>query len=284
MALRRNFWAGKLPPKPSSARPRGESAATWPRLRGPRGGIATEPPSLFPDAICRFPDLKSFSLPFWFISGPHDLHSFSSLDPTLPAHCSSLILPLLSVLLPLTRTLNPRTRHPAPSPTRPAPPPPRPTASSQPPHSHLVLDLGFRRIELTQSQPDTSIDETDLYLFVVERDDKGQTYGLGWTPSGRGAHMLLRGAGGGDEARSSRPISSPNEPVELLQRDFQTMQTHILRVMQDHTLTQDQLRDVQGQLRRMEQALMDRLGISFAPAPPRDVPVDHSRGRRHLDD
>ncbi|KAK9089238.1 hypothetical protein Scep_028320 [Stephania cephalantha] len=55
-----------------------------------------------------------------------------------------------------------------------------------------------------------------------------------------------------------------------LRRDFQEMQTQILRIMQDHTLTQDQLREVQDQLHRMEQALMDRLGISFAPAPPRD--------------
>ncbi|KAK9161262.1 hypothetical protein Syun_007603 [Stephania yunnanensis] len=37
--------------------------------------------------------------------------------------------------------------------------------------------------------------------------------------------------------------------------------------MQDHTLTQDQLREFQGELNRTMQALMDRLGISFAPAP-----------------
>ncbi|KAK9151459.1 hypothetical protein Syun_009768 [Stephania yunnanensis] len=85
-------------------------------------------------------------------------------------------------------------------------------------------------------------------------------------------------------AGCSRPISTPNEPVELLQRDFQAMQTHILQVMQDHTLTQDHLRKVQGQLNRMEQALMDRLGISFAPAPPRDVPFDDSETDDDLDD
>ncbi|KAK9157336.1 hypothetical protein Scep_003910 [Stephania cephalantha] len=109
--------------------------------------------------------------------------------------------------------------------------------------------------------------------------------GLGWTLSeSQRRHATPRGAGGGDGARSSQPISSPNEPVELLRRDFQTMQTHILRVMQDHTLTQDQLREVQGQLRHMEQALMDRLGISFAPAPPRDVPTDDSETDDDLDD
>ncbi|KAK9105517.1 hypothetical protein Scep_022361 [Stephania cephalantha] len=131
---------------------------------------------------------------------------------------------------------------------------------------HFEVRDFSRRIELTQWQPVTPIDETDLYLSVVERDDKGRTYGLGWTPLGsRRRYATVGGAGGGDGAGSSRPISSPNEPVELLRRDFQTMQTHIFRVMHDHTLTQYQLREVQGQLRRMEQALMDRLGISFAP-------------------
>ncbi|KAK9166565.1 hypothetical protein Scep_001756 [Stephania cephalantha] len=149
----------------------------------------------------------------------------------------------------------------------------------------IVTAIQRRRIELTQSQPDTPINETDLYLSVVERDDKGRTYGLGWTPSGsRRKYATARGAGGGDGAGSSRPISSPNEPVELLRRDFQTMQTHILRVIQDRTLTQDQLREVQGQLRRMEQALMDRLEISFALVPPRDVPADDSKIDDDLDD
>ncbi|KAK9101328.1 hypothetical protein Scep_024758 [Stephania cephalantha] len=97
------------------------------------------------------------------------------------------------------------------------------------------------------------IDKTDLYLSVVECDDNGRTYGLGWTPSRSWRrHATAGGAGGGDGAGSSRLISSPNEPVELLRRDFQTMQTHILRVIQDYTLTQDQLREVQGRLRRME--------------------------------
>ncbi|KAK9166472.1 hypothetical protein Scep_001663 [Stephania cephalantha] len=119
--------------------------------------------------------------------------------------------------------------------------------------------------------------------MIVERDDKVRTYGLGWTPSGsRRRHATAGGARGGDG--SSRPISSPNEPVELWRRDFQAMQTHILRVMQDHTLTQDQLREVQGQLIRMEVALMDRLEISFAPAPPRDVPADDSETDDDLDD
>ncbi|KAK9100863.1 hypothetical protein Scep_024293 [Stephania cephalantha] len=153
----------------------------------------------------------------------------------------------------------------------------------------IVTAIRRRRIELTQSQSDTPIDETELYLFVIERGDKGRTYGLGWTSSGsRRRHATAGGAGGGagggNGAGSSRPISSPYEPVELLWRDFQAMQTHILQVMQDHTLTQDQLREVQGQLNRMEQALMDRLKISFMPAPPRDVPADESETDDDLDD
>ncbi|KAK9094363.1 hypothetical protein Scep_025832 [Stephania cephalantha] len=134
----------------------------------------------------------------------------------------------------------------------------------------IVTAIRNRRIELTQSQLDTLIDETELYLSVVERDNKGQTYGLGWTPSGsRRRHAE---AGAGDGARSSRPISAPNEPIKLLRMDFKEMQTNLLRVIQDNTLTRDELREVLAQLRRMEHALMDRLYISFTP--PRDVPDD----------
>ncbi|KAK9112377.1 hypothetical protein Scep_019896 [Stephania cephalantha] len=93
----------------------------------------------------------------------------------------------------------------------------------------------------------------DGVTFIDSRVDKIVTAIQRWTPSGsQRKHATAGGAGGGDGAESSWPISSSNEPVELLWRDFQTMQTHILRVMQDHTLTQDQLREVQGQLRRME--------------------------------
>ncbi|KAK9135231.1 hypothetical protein Syun_014561 [Stephania yunnanensis] len=98
-------------------------------------------------------------------------------------------------------------------------------------------------------------------------------------------HILVGGgARGGDGDGSSRPISTPNEPIKLLRRDFQTMQTNILRVMQYHTLTQDHLRVVQGQLNRMEQPLMDIFGISFAPSLPRDVPPNDSETDDNLDD
>ncbi|KAK9139833.1 hypothetical protein Scep_009514 [Stephania cephalantha] len=48
--------------------------------------------------------------------------------------------------------------------------------------------------------------------------------------------------------------------------------------------SKEQSREVQGQLRRMKQALMYRLEISFAPAPPRDVLVDDSKTNDDLDD
>ncbi|KAK9112000.1 hypothetical protein Scep_019519 [Stephania cephalantha] len=72
------------------------------------------------------------------------------------------------------------------------------------------------------------IDETELYLSVVKRDDKGRTYGLGWTPSGsRRRHGGTRaGAGVG----SFQPISAHDEPIELLRRDITEMQKNLLRV------------------------------------------------------
>ncbi|KAK9125837.1 hypothetical protein Scep_014683 [Stephania cephalantha] len=128
-------------------------------------------------------------------------------------------------------------------------------------------------IELTQSQLDTSIDETELYLSFMERDDKGRTYGLRWTPSGfRRRH---------DGAGSSCLISANDEPIELLRRDIKEMQTYLLRVIQDKTLERDQLRDMKGQLGRIEHALMDRLEISFPPAGDVD---DDSETNHDLDD
>ncbi|KAK9132943.1 hypothetical protein Scep_012471 [Stephania cephalantha] len=62
------------------------------------------------------------------------------------------------------------------------------------------------RNELTQSQFDTLIDEIELYLSVMERDDKGHTYGLGWTQSG----LWRRHAG----ARFSRPMYANDEPIK----------------------------------------------------------------------
>ncbi|KAK9101591.1 hypothetical protein Scep_025021 [Stephania cephalantha] len=148
----------------------------------------------------------------------------------------------------------------------------------------IVTLIHRRRIELTQSQPDTPIDETDLYLSVVERDDKGRTYGLGWTPSGSRADMLQL-----EELEVEMELDLLGLFLLLMSlsnfcEGTSIRCTHIIRIMQDHTLTQDQLREVQGQLRRMEQALMDRLGISFTPAPPRDVPVDDSETDDDLDD
>ncbi|KAK9119398.1 hypothetical protein Scep_017491 [Stephania cephalantha] len=114
----------------------------------------------------------------------------------------------------------------------------------------------------------------ELCLYFHTKDHEG----------GQRRHAIAGGAGGGDGCGSSGPISSPNEPIKLLRRDFLEMQTHILWVMQDHTLTQDQLQEVEGQLRRMEHALMDRLGISFMPTPPRDVQSDDSETNDDLDD
>ncbi|KAK9138257.1 hypothetical protein Sjap_008851 [Stephania japonica] len=49
----------------------------------------------------------------------------------------------------------------------------------------IVTAICNRRLELAQLHgPDTPIDEIELYLSVVEHNDKGQRFGLGWTPSG----------------------------------------------------------------------------------------------------
>ncbi|KAK9125411.1 hypothetical protein Scep_014257 [Stephania cephalantha] len=71
------------------------------------------------------------------------------------------------------------------------------TSTTSPIHI-LKTAIQRRRIELTQSQHDTPIDENKLYLSVVERDDEGRIYGLGWTPSrSRRMHATAEGAGGG---------------------------------------------------------------------------------------
>ncbi|KAK9132821.1 hypothetical protein Scep_012349 [Stephania cephalantha] len=57
-----------------------------------------------------------------------------------------------------------------------------------------------------------------------------------------------------------------------------------LEELEDHTLTQDPLREVQGHLNRMKQALTERLEISFVPAPPRDVPADDSETDDDVED
>ncbi|KAK9166428.1 hypothetical protein Scep_001619 [Stephania cephalantha] len=91
---------------------------------------------------------------------------------------------------------------------------------------------------------DTPINETDLYLSVVEHDKKGQTYGLGWTPLGsRRRHA---------EAGSSRPMFANNEPIKQLRGDIKEMKGSLLMVIQDITLDRDLLREMQGRLGRME--------------------------------
>ncbi|KAK9112135.1 hypothetical protein Scep_019654 [Stephania cephalantha] len=56
-------------------------------------------------------------------------------------------------------------------------------------------------------------------LSAMTKDE--HIYGLEWTPSGSlHRHATAGGVGGGGGAGSSRPTSSPNELVELLQRDF----------------------------------------------------------------
>ncbi|KAK9100795.1 hypothetical protein Scep_024225 [Stephania cephalantha] len=123
----------------------------------------------------------------------------------------------------------------------------------------IFMAIRDRRIELTQSQTDTPIDETELYLFVVEREDKGRTYGLGWTPSG--SRRRHAGAGAG----SSRPMSTNDEPIEQLKGDIKEMQRSLLRVIYDKTLNREQSQETYGRLGCMEQALMDILRISFVP-------------------
>ncbi|KAK9162543.1 hypothetical protein Syun_003445 [Stephania yunnanensis] len=59
-------------------------------------------------------------------------------------------------------------------------------------------------------------------------------------------------------------MSANYEPIQL--RGIKEMQRSLLKVIQDKTLDRDQLREMYEQLGRMEQALMDRLGISFALA------------------
>ncbi|KAK9157404.1 hypothetical protein Scep_003978 [Stephania cephalantha] len=120
----------------------------WSRLRRPRGEIATGTTVAIP---CRYSSISRTKIDFSpsLVHLPHraSIISFTArlldlIAGSSPSPCSTLSL---SVLLPLTRTLNPRTHlRRLARPTRPASASAgRPAASSQPPHSHLVLDLGF---------------------------------------------------------------------------------------------------------------------------------------------
>ncbi|KAK9134700.1 hypothetical protein Syun_014030 [Stephania yunnanensis] len=60
--------------------------------------------------------------------------------------------------------------------------------------------------------------------------------------------------------------------IEPLRKDIKEMQINLLRVIQDNTLDNDQLQELQGRLGRMEHALMDGLKMSFAHSG--DVPDD----------
>ncbi|KAK9118154.1 hypothetical protein Scep_016247 [Stephania cephalantha] len=113
----------------------------------------------------------------------------------------------------------------------------------------------------------------DQRVETIVRDDKGRTYELEWTPSG----SRRRHAGAG----SSRPMSTSDEPIEQLREKIKEMQRSLLRVINDKTLDRDQLFEMHGRLGRIEQALMDRFGISFAP--PTD-PIDDSEIDQDPDD
>ncbi|KAK9115230.1 hypothetical protein Syun_022027 [Stephania yunnanensis] len=71
------------------------------------------------------------------------------------------------------------------------------------------------------------------------------------------------------------------QPIKQLRMDIKEMQRSLLRVINVKTLDRDQLQEMQGRLGRMEQALMDKLGISFAPP---SHPTDDSESDRDLDD
>ncbi|KAK9105362.1 hypothetical protein Scep_022206 [Stephania cephalantha] len=109
-------------------------------------------------------------------------------------------------------------------------------------------------------------------------EKRRHTYGLGWTPLG----SRRRHAGAGVGAGSSRPISAHDEPIKLLRRNIKEKQINLLRVIWDNTLGREELREVQGRLGRLEQVLMDRLGISFTPL--RDADDEDSETDHDLDD
>ncbi|KAK9113881.1 hypothetical protein Syun_020678 [Stephania yunnanensis] len=70
------------------------------------------------------------------------------------------------------------------------------------------------------------INETQLYIFVVGRDDKGRTYELGWTPKGR--HDV--------GASSSQLMYAHYETIEQLRSDFERVQGQLLAVIRERNM------------------------------------------------
>ncbi|KAK9096589.1 hypothetical protein Sjap_022086 [Stephania japonica] len=115
----------------------------------------------------------------------------------------------------------------------------------------IAAAIHERTRDLSQLQPDTPIDETELYLEIVQRNDKGRRFGIGWTPSG--SKMRRH-----DEAGSSRPIFADDEPFDQFKKEFKEMQTMILKMVNDTSVNRDQLLEMQGRLHRMEEGFMER--------------------------
>ncbi|KAK9110172.1 hypothetical protein Sjap_018232 [Stephania japonica] len=115
----------------------------------------------------------------------------------------------------------------------------------------IAAAIHERTRELSQLQPDTPIDETKLYLEIVQQNDKGQRFSLGWTTSG----STMRRP---DEVGPSCPIFADDEPFDQFEKEFKEMQAILLKLVDDTSVDRGQLLEMQRRLRRMEHGFMER--------------------------
>ncbi|KAK9158503.1 hypothetical protein Scep_005077 [Stephania cephalantha] len=104
-----------------------------------------------------------------------------------------------------------------------------------PPHHHAAIVRTDTGLDLATARLPRLI--AAALVAAAARRDRRELVAQG--PVSRSGAEAGAGAGAG----SSHPISTHDEPIELLRKDINDMQTSLLRVMQHNTLGRDELRE-----------------------------------------